>query len=141
MQFLRPCLVCRLLRYSVPEIPETRARISLAAWPVGVASRYARDPGPPKSADVGGGRERRRLCRRSLREGGNPPGLAFTIYSFTPKISCTTSTSQSSFYCPLHLHCPHSCNTIARLMSNIQPPPDLPCVCHTPYNIGDGNIV
>ena len=24
---------------------------------------------------------------------------------------------------------------------NIRPPTDPPCLCHTPYNIGDGNIV
>ena len=64
--------------------------------------------------------------------------LAFTRYCFTPKLSCT---SKSSFYWPLHLHCSHYCNTIARLMRNIRFPPDPPCVCHTPYNIGDGNIV
>ena len=64
--------------------------------------------------------------------------LTCTRYSFTPKLSCT---SQSSFYCPLHLHCSHYCNTAARLMRNIRPPPDPPCVCHIPYNIGSGNIV
>jgi len=32
-------------------------------------------------------------------------------------------------------------NTIARLLGNIRPPLDLPCVCHTPYNIGNDNIV
>ena len=42
---------------------------------------------------------------------------------------------------PIHLHCSHDCNTIARLMRNIWPPPDPPCVCNTPYNIGSGNIV
>jgi len=63
---------------------------------------------------------------------------AFTRYSFTPKCSCT---SQSSFYCPLHLHCSHYCNTIARLMRNIGPPPDPSFLCHTPLNIGSGNIV
>ena len=40
-----------------------------------------------------------------------------------------------------HLHCPHCCNTIARLLGNIRPPLDLPCVCDTPYNIGNNNIV
>jgi len=59
-------------------------------------------------------------------------------YWSTPKLSCT---SQSSFYRSLHLHCSHYCNTIARLMLNIRPPPNPLCVCHTPYNIGSGNIV
>ena len=43
---------------------------------------------------------------------------AFTRYSFAPTLSCT---SQSSVYCPLHLHCSHHCNTIARPMRNIRP--------------------
>ena len=43
--------------------------------------------------------------------------LGFTRYSFTPNIS---STSQSSCDCPLHLHCSHYCNTIARPMRNIR---------------------
>jgi len=42
---------------------------------------------------------------------------------------------------PARLHCPHCCNTIARLLGNIRPPLDLPLVCHTPYNIGNNNIV
>ena len=67
-----------------------------------------------------------------------PCGLAFTRYSFTPKLSCT---SQSSVSFPLHLHCSHYCNMIARLMRNIRPQPDPACVCHTPYTIGIGNIV
>jgi len=42
---------------------------------------------------------------------------------------------------PAYLHCPHCCNTIARLLGNLRPPLDLPCVCCTPYNIGNTNIV
>jgi len=42
---------------------------------------------------------------------------------------------------PAHLHCPHCCNAIAQLLGNIRPPLDLPCVCHTPFNIGNNNIV
>ena len=64
--------------------------------------------------------------------------LAFTRDSFAPKLY---STIQSSLYCPLHLHCSHYCNTSARRMRNIRPPPDPPCVCNTPYDIGSGNIV
>jgi len=42
---------------------------------------------------------------------------------------------------PSHLHCPHYCNAIARLLCNIRRPPDPPFVCHTPYNIDNGNNV
>jgi len=45
------------------------------------------------------------------------------------------------FITPHHLHCPHRCNTVARLLHNLRPPPDPPFVCHTPYTIGIGNIV
>jgi len=46
-------------------------------------------------------------------------------------------------YHPLSLHMQSLpfCNTIARPLRNIRPPTDRPCVCHTPSNIGDGNIV
>ena len=71
-------------------------------------------------------------------QAGGGAGLAFTRYSFTPKQSCTI---ESSLYCPVRLHCSHYCNTTARLLHNIRPPPDLPCVCHTPRNIGCCNIV
>jgi len=37
-----------------------------------------------------------------------------------------------SFILPDRLHCPHGCNTIARLLGNIRPPLDLPFVCHAP---------
>ena len=46
------------------------------------------------------------------------PALAFTRYSFTPKLCCT---SQSSLCCPLYLHCSHYWHTIARIMRNIRP--------------------
>jgi len=42
---------------------------------------------------------------------------------------------------PSHLHCPHYCKTIARLLRKIRRPPDPPLVCYTLYNIGYGNIV
>jgi len=35
---------------------------------------------------------------------------------------------------------PH-CNTIARPLRDIRPATDSPFLCHTSYNIGDGNIV
>ena len=48
-------------------------------------------------------------------------GLAFTRYSITLNLSCT---SRSSVYCSLHLYCSHYCNAIVWLMRNIRPPPD-----------------
>jgi len=45
------------------------------------------------------------------------------------------------FLLPARLHCPHCCNTIARLLGNIRPPTRPLCVFHTPYTIGNGNIV
>jgi len=42
---------------------------------------------------------------------------------------------------PSYLHCPHYCNTIARLLRNIRRPSDPPFVCHTKHNIGNNNIV
>jgi len=40
-----------------------------------------------------------------------------------------------------HLQSLPYCNTIARPLRNIRPPTDPPFLCHTPYTIGDGNIV
>jgi len=42
---------------------------------------------------------------------------------------------------PPHLHCPPYCNTLARLLRNVRTPPRPSFVCHTPYHIGNGNIV
>ena len=64
--------------------------------------------------------------------------LAFTRYCCTSQLWCG---SPSSLYCSPHLQSLPYCNTIARLLRNIRPPTDPPCVCHTPYNIGHGNIV
>ena len=44
-------------------------------------------------------------------------------------------------YSATHPHCPHCCTTIARLLRNIHPLPQPPYACHTPYNMGLGNIV
>ena len=41
---------------------------------------------------------------------------------------------------PPHLHCLPWCNSIA-LLRNILRPADPSFVCHTPYNIGNGNVV
>jgi len=46
-----------------------------------------------------------------------------------------------TFLLPAHLHCPHCCITIARLLGSIRPPLDLVVVCRTPYKIGNNNIV
>ena len=42
---------------------------------------------------------------------------------------------------PARPHCPHCWSTVPRLLGSIRPPLDLPFVCHTPYNIGNTNIV
>jgi len=46
-----------------------------------------------------------------------------------------------SFIAHSHLHCPHYCNAIARLLRNIRSPHDPPFVCHAHYHIGNGNLV
>jgi len=45
------------------------------------------------------------------------------------------------FITPAHSHYPHYCITTARLLRHIYTPPDPPFICHTPYNIGNDNIV
>jgi len=45
------------------------------------------------------------------------------------------------FTSPAHLHCSHCCNTVARPSRSIRSPLELPCACHTPYNIVNNNIV
>jgi len=43
---------------------------------------------------------------------------------------------------PPHLQSLPYCNSIARPLRNLRPPhTELPIICHTPYTIGDGNIV
>jgi len=76
----------------------------------------------------------------SNRVKGSPSTLTFTSYCLTSKLYCGR---HSSVYCPtatspakptLLQYC---CTTIAQYT-----PPHRPsCICHTPYNIGDGNIV
>ena len=63
------------------------------------------------------------------------------IYKIFVHSKASLHYSQSPLYCLLHLLCSHYCNTVVRLMRNIRPPPDPPCICHTPYNIGSGNSV
>jgi len=62
--------------------------------------------------------------------GGVRPGLTQDIL---PLVFCVQES--------MPLQYPHYCNTIARLLRNIWPPPDPPFICHTPYNIGNDNIV
>jgi len=64
--------------------------------------------------------------------------LTFTRYSFTSMIFCA---NQSFVRYPPHLHCPHHCHTIARLLRTERLLPDPPLVSHTPYNIGHDNVV
>jgi len=39
------------------------------------------------------------------------------------------------FIAPSHLHCPHYCNAVVRLLRNIRCTPNPPFVCHIPYTI------
>jgi len=45
------------------------------------------------------------------------------------------------FILPARLHCPHVAIPLHGYWAIYDPPPDPRCVCHTPYNIGNGNIV
>jgi len=57
------------------------------------------------------------------------PELTFTRYRFTLRLLCG---SQSFLYRPLPVHCPHCCNTIARLLRKIRRPPrPLLCMLYT----------
>ena len=71
--------------------------------------------------------------------GAAPGGLALTRYSFTSSRLCTNQSSFDSSRPPaLPTLLQYYCTTIGQY----KPPPlDLPFVCHTPYNIGDTNIV
>jgi len=63
---------------------------------------------------------------------GSTSHLAFTRYCFTLKLLVGVN---PPFILPSHVHCPHYCNTIARLLRKIRRPPDLSCVCYTHYTI------
>ena len=78
--------------------------------------------------------------RRSRRNSNWP--LAFTRYCFTSICVCTNQSSFLSSGPPaLPILFQYYCTSIiARLLGNIQPPTRTPCVCHTPYNIGNSNI-
>jgi len=54
---------------------------------------------------------------------------------------CVSAAIIYPFITPAHLRYPHSCNRIARLLHPYISPPDPPCICLTPYNIGKDNIV
>jgi len=73
-------------------------------------------------------------CRRA-RSGE----LAFTRYSFTSSRLCTNQSAfHSSGPSALPTLLQYYCMPIAQYTT---PSPDLPFVCHTPYNIGNNNIV
>jgi len=69
-------------------------------------------------------------------EGGK--GLAFIRYCLHLVVCARVN---RPFFFSARLHCPHCCNTIARILGNLRPPFDLPLVCHTPYQIGNNNMV
>ena len=64
--------------------------------------------------------------------------LAFTRYCFTSKLYCG---SPPSFYCPPPPAKPTLLQYYCTPISQYTLPTDPPFVCHTPYHIGDCNIV
>jgi len=91
-------------------------------------------------------------------------GLGAGLYKILLLLRGFCARINHPFIAPSHLHCPHYCNTmarllrnirrptdppfvchiartIARLLRNIRRPPDPPFVCHTPYTLGNGNIM
>ena len=65
--------------------------------------------------------------------------LAFTRYSITSRLLCT---NQPSFHSPCLPALPTLVHYYCTPIAQYTPPPtDPPFVCHTPYNIGDANIV
>ena len=71
----------------------------------------------------------------------NPNLAVVTRFYFTLKLKALLWESIILLLPPPHLQSLPYCNTIARPFRNILPRTDPPSVCHTPYNIGDGNIV
>jgi len=64
-----------------------------------------------------------------------------SLYKILFQSKVLLSESLHLFIPPPYLQRLPFCNTIARLLRNIRPPTAPPSVCHTPYTIGDGNIV
>ena len=62
------------------------------------------------------------------------------IYIYFFRVVCSYTNQISFHLSPARLHCSHCCNTIARLSRSIRSALDLP-FGHTPYNIGNNNIV
>jgi len=56
-------------------------------------------------------------------------------------LRCFCARFNHPFIAPSHLHYPHYSNTVVRPLRNIRRPTDPSFVCHTPYNIDNGNIV
>ena len=67
--------------------------------------------------------------------------ISWPLRDILPRLSFCARTNRHPFIAHPHLHCAHDCNTFFILLRNTRPPTDPPFVCHTPYNIGNGNIV
>jgi len=74
----------------------------------------------------GPARDRPAQCRRDSRC-NKESDLVLARYSFTSRLLCTNQPSLDS---PAHLHFPPWCNSSARPLGSMQPPSDLPFVCH-----------
>ena len=64
--------------------------------------------------------------------------LAFTRYSFTCRRVCT---NQSSFHSSGPPAIPTLLQYYFTIIGQYTTPLELPCVCHTPYKIGNNNVV
>jgi len=74
------------------------------------------------------------------RYGWAPPTRAWTLQDILSLVFVWARINHP-FITPAHLHYPHYCNTIARLLRNTWPPPDSPFTFHILYNISNDNIV
>ena len=79
------------------------------------------------------------LPHQATRGAGPARRLSLYKYCFSSRFYCGIL---PPFYCPSpRLQSPTYSNTIARPLRNIRSPTDPSCLCHTPYNIGDGTVV
>ena len=86
------------------------------------------------------------ICGWSVRESERGVGFTRTLIPSWPLqdivlLLVVCARINRLFILTAHLHCPHYFHTIARLLRNIRRAPDPTFVCHTPYNIGNGNTV
>jgi len=118
---------------------------------VGRGVRWYRGEGPRGVLEVSGHTHRHQTNKHTgtethhthSRYGGEGRHLDVGLYKIFSHLFLCVACARINhpFITPAHPHYPHYCNTIARRLRHIYPPPDPPFICHTPYNIGNGNIV